>query len=566
VTLSKAKANLLQILTDEDNKVIALSGRWGTGKSHLWREVRASSKDSAIEGSLYVSLFGLTSMDQVKVKIVQSAIPKAEDDPTTWDRLKKSWSAASKVLESIHKGFSALNEIALLAVPSLLKNKVIVLDDIERKHEKLSVDEIMGFIDEFTQQHGARFVLILNINELRDKNLWETLREKVIDQEVKLETSTDEAFDIALRLTPSPYSERIRSTVSICKLTNIRIIRQIIRTINRILHSHNNLSQDILDRVIPSTVFLTAIHFKGMPDGPSFDFVLNVSAIDPTSWGKKEEELNDEERQRAKWRLQLMEAGILACDEYEKIVVDYLNSGLLESENVTSIISQYSIEADAMEAQSAVRRLRDRIIWHHELSEQILILEAYALVDKVHYLDAATVSGLHELLVGLTDGAEVANTIIERWLLDVPPIENLDVDSDFRDFFGRPLHPKIKSYYEEAVNASQASTTIYDACEWIRKHSGWGSRQEETMKKATVSDFELAIRTLEPSKLKIFMNQFLKMHLNRSTYLSSFGSATDNFVIACRNICADSSSVRLAGLIRLLFSNSEIEGDLTPAP
>ena len=144
MTLRTTRRHLVDLLGDPGNKVIALSGKWGTGKSHLWRAVKADSKDERVKAALYVSLFGLVSMDQVKLKIVQSAIPKADENPTWWDNAKKGWGAASKVLEGFHKGFSALNEIALLAVPAILKDRVIVLDDIERKHEKLSVDEVMA--------------------------------------------------------------------------------------------------------------------------------------------------------------------------------------------------------------------------------------------------------------------------------------------------------------------------------------------------------------------------------------------------------------------------------------
>ena len=205
MSLRTTKKHLVELLGDPGNKVIALSGKWGTGKSHLWRAVKADSTDERVKAALYVSLFGLISMDQVKLKIVQSAIPKADENPSWWDNAKKGWGAASKVLESFHKGFSALNEIAPLAVPAILKYRVIVLDDIERKHEKLGVDEVLGFIDEFTQQHGARIVLILNSDQLADRRVWDTLREKVIDQDVRLETSPAEAFDIAVGIQPSPY-------------------------------------------------------------------------------------------------------------------------------------------------------------------------------------------------------------------------------------------------------------------------------------------------------------------------------------------------------------------------
>ena len=271
MTLKSTKDHLVQLLADQDNKVIALSGKWGTGKSHLWQEVKSESADEAVKGALYVSLFGLSDMNQIKLKVVQSALPSAEKYSAAWDKVRVGMEGARKVLNSLHKGFSALDELALLAVPSLLKDKVIVLDDIERKHEKLSIDEVLGFIDEFTQQHGARFVLILNSDQLDDRKVWDTLREKIVDQEIRLNTSTNEAFDIAIGLAPSPYADRIRAAAERCGLTNIRIIRKvIIKAVSRIFGNRTDLSDALLSRVVPSTVLLAGVHYKGIEDGPDF--------------------------------------------------------------------------------------------------------------------------------------------------------------------------------------------------------------------------------------------------------------------------------------------------------
>ena len=63
MSLKETKEHLLELLGDADNKVIALSGKWGTGKTHLWGEVMNESKDETVNGALYVSLFGLSSID-----------------------------------------------------------------------------------------------------------------------------------------------------------------------------------------------------------------------------------------------------------------------------------------------------------------------------------------------------------------------------------------------------------------------------------------------------------------------------------------------------------------------
>lgn len=361
MTLKSTRDHLVQLLADHDNKVIALTGKWGTGKSHLWREVKSVSNDEAVKGALYVSLFGLSDVNKVKLKIVQSALPSAEKHSAAWDKILVGMAGAKKVLNSLRKGFSALDELALLAVPSLLKDKVIVLDDIERKHEKLSIDEVLGFIDEFTQQHGARFVLILNSDRLDDRRVWDTLREKVVDQEIRLDTSTNEAFDIAIGLAPSPYADRIRAAAERCGLTNIRIIHKLIKAVSRILGNRTDLSDSLLSRVVPSTVLLATVHYKGIEDGPDFEFILAQGT--PSDWSiflKKEEVDDEESKRKSKWKLLLNELGIHSCDDYELLVIEFLQSGLFDAKAVTAIIDRYVTENDAMIARNDISKFFER--------------------------------------------------------------------------------------------------------------------------------------------------------------------------------------------------------------
>jgi len=562
MTLSTTKKHLVDLLADPGNKVVALSGKWGTGKSHLWRAVKDDSQDERVKAALYVSLFGLVSMDQVKLKIVQSAIPKADENPSWWDSAKKGWGAASKVLESFHKGFSALNEIALLAVPSILKDRVIVLDDIERKHEKLSVDEVMGFIDEFTQQHGARIVLILNSDQLADRRVWDTLREKVIDQEVRLDTSPQEAFDIAVGIQPSPYADRIKKTVETCGVTNIRIICKVLKAVNRILGNRQDLSDDVLSRVVPSTVLLAAIHYKGIEDGPDFDFVLKVGNYDPEGRNKSTDELDEHARRRARWRLQLQELGIHACDEYEELVVVFLRSGLFEAADVEAVIQRYASKADVMRARKLSQELHEHVIWHHKMTDAELVAEAQALAQQAHLLDLYTVNLLHELVSRLAGGVGVADEIVDNWIAAFRAKDS-DV-GDFENFSRGHIHPRIQAELDAQKAVAQAKTTIFDACEYVAMNRGWGRKQEAAMKSASVADFEATIKSLEVENLRLFMCRFLDMCVHKETYQPHFGSAMDHFTQACRNIVSDLSQARLGALITLLFKDANIESELKP--
>lgn len=558
MSLSRTKAQLLKLLADQDSKVIALSGRWGTGKTHLWGEVVAASGDERVKASLYVSLFGLSSVDQIKRKLIESAAPGIEAHPNIWEGAQKAVTAGIKALSGFHKGFEALNDLNLLLLaPAMLGEKVIVIDDIERKHEKLGIDEVMGFIDEYTQRHKSRFILILNSDQLAKKQVWDTLREKVIDEEIRLTTTPEEAFEIAAALSPSQYAKAIKTASITCGLTNIRIIRKVIKAANRIL-GNRDLSSAIQARVVPSIVLLSAIHYKGLIEGPDFQFVLGVgSASDWAEFARdRDHEPTEEEKLRSKWRMLVRELGILGCDEFEAMVVHFLESGLFDEADLVATIDRYIAENQQMEAREKVSQFLFKELWDHRISEDQIIAEALELPKIAGLLDPYAATQLQESLSEYPNGADIGQDIIDRWIESFRANSPPQVSDD--NPFNRPLHPSIKAAFA-AINAkAQDRLTVVDACTTIIEQSGWGAMEEVAMRRTTVADFETAIREMDVDSLRKFMRRMIEMSLQPQAYKQHFGDATDRFVEACRLIANDQNSPRLARLIRLLFAKTAL--------
>ncbi len=564
MSLKETKEHLLSLLGDAENKVIALSGRWGTGKTHLWGEVMKEAKDEIVNGALYVSLFGLSGIDQLKRKLIESVAPGAEAHPKIWEAAKQAVSSGIKVLEGFHKGFAALSDLNLLLLaPVMLREKVIVIDDIERKHDKLGIDEILGFIDEYTQRHKARFVLVLNSDQLAKREVWDTLREKVVDQELKLLTSPDEAFTIASSLFPSSHAEAIKRASVACGLTNIRIIGKVIKAANRIL-GDSALEDALLARVVPSIVLFAAIHYKGLEDGPDFQFALRIGS--PSDWGDfvedKNEEPTEEEKRGEKWRLLMNELGIHGCDEFEALVVEFLESGLFDASKLKPIIDRYATEKENVEAREKASQFLSKAFWDHRLGEAQLLKLASELPAIAGLLDPYVVSKLNIELADIPGGAAIGKAIVDGWISAFKAMKYEPFDND--NLFNQPLHEAIAAEFS-AINAqAQARTTLLDACMHVIDNGGWGTMQEVAMKNATTTDFELAIRKMEIEKLRRFMLGMIRMRLQRQTYDAHFGAATERFVEACRTLANAPDSGRLARLIKRLFAGTALSSELAP--
>ncbi|WP_395007151.1 P-loop NTPase fold protein [Undibacterium sp.] len=568
MSMSRTKENLLRFLSSKDIRVLALSGKWGTGKSHMWKSLRDNSRSGPeVNTALYVSLFGVTTITELKFKLTQAAAPLLDKNGPTSDAVKSVVSGMKQIAQGFLRTGSAFDEFALLAVPALVRGRFIVIDDIERKHEKLSIDEILGFIDDFTQNYVCRVLLIMNSDKLSDKAIWEKFREKVIDVELRLNTTPSEAFDIAVGLCPSEFADKIKVAVVTCGITNIRIIRKIIRAVNTIFSDHLPLQEDVLNRTIPSTVLLSAIHYKGIEDGPTMDYILDFESLFQSQFenhvrGRNTEEASEESKLHAKWTLLFERLGIAGTDEYEKVLCDYLISGLLDSSALDTIVDRYRKENRLAGAQFRSRTFFQNTIWDPEMTVDEILEAGRALLDDVRFLDCYTVTSLHDRLLKFDGGKPIADQMVTSWveqLLAKVAEPEADPSQFILDNWGnRPLHPSIRAAFVTAESLVKKPKTLFDTCLYLAENNGWNSSDEVVMKSATVSDYQKTILDLRGEPLKMFMLKNMDIYVNNSTYEKHFGSAPANFVEACRRIYNDRAGTRWASLIKDVFDDSKL--------
>ena len=203
-TFSRVKTSLVALLRDTDHTVIALKGKWGTGKTYLWRvvETKLFRGRNATQQPIYVSLFGAKTINDLKLRILQNAYLK---DASTVRKLIKTSGAFAKQILQKYTGYS-VEDAALLWLPELVTGRLIVIDDVERKHKSLDIDEFLGLLDEYSETHNTRFLILLNTDKLLDtEEMWATLHEKVIDAELLLDPSAAESFDVAAQGKADPY-------------------------------------------------------------------------------------------------------------------------------------------------------------------------------------------------------------------------------------------------------------------------------------------------------------------------------------------------------------------------
>jgi hypothetical protein len=218
-----ANAEILKkYLVDEDNgylldsnnngKVIMLSGKWGSGKTHFWKNIIATDnfkkeltdKNSAYS---YVSLYGKSSIEEIENDIfAQTYFCAIGGD----NLVTKTFSTFTKYSKRYGEIFSdkvknlanGLEEAQKenqerVALERLKNGAIICFDDFERKSKDIDLNDLFGFITQLTLNFDCKVVIILNDDVFKgvEKDVFSNVKEKSVSKFLKYEPSIEELFE-----------------------------------------------------------------------------------------------------------------------------------------------------------------------------------------------------------------------------------------------------------------------------------------------------------------------------------------------------------------------------------
>lgn len=200
-------------LTTPHTGVLMISGNWGTGKSYFVKhqlldmignvECPEASKSGNIKevfknkilnlitknGNNYlpvmISLFGIGSIKELESAIMGELLNSINGEATS--KIKKIWNGTKKVLEKSEKLKEYLDIVSLIdyrpGVDVLPKQVIIVLDDLERFDDKITETEILGFINNLSENIGLKVIVIANEEYLNsNKRKFGAFKEKVVEK------------------------------------------------------------------------------------------------------------------------------------------------------------------------------------------------------------------------------------------------------------------------------------------------------------------------------------------------------------------------------------------------
>lgn len=342
MSIEVVRNRLRSACMEETPKVIFLTGGWGEGKTHQWKQ---ALKEAQAQGNppkyAYVSLFGVNSLADARRRLAEefvAAIRVPGEEGTLGAKVSELTSTAKymqafkflPLIPFIGKADVLLNELSF----SVVRNAVICIDDIERKGAGLTVADVFGLASFLKEERGCRVVLVANDKRFADGDATaaQLFLEKVVDEKVNFAPTTLEACDIAFGPSPPQLSLLLREHLQSIEVANIRVISRLNRLVKAMGEALEGLDERVLTiGVLALTVFGLG-HF--LPDGrfPPINFVL---ARQDGGWlryaSRKSQDgpLTDAQKNEEKWEELLNRLGGPGADPFETALADAVQNGYL---------------------------------------------------------------------------------------------------------------------------------------------------------------------------------------------------------------------------------------------
>jgi hypothetical protein len=422
--LDYIKKETLKFLGSASPEVLVIKGRWGTGKTFTWNQWLTEAikqKQISLKQYAYVSLFGCSSLDQLKAEIFEqtNSISGGQD----FFKKIKEFEKFTNISKNLPFVRIDLNHLGWLSVQDTL----ICIDDIERHGEGLYPKDVFGLISVLKEQRNCKVVLILNDESIKDENkeVYDQYREKVIDIELHFNPETDDLVPLVFDK-KYPLYEKISECVKALAEKNVRTLQKIRRYVDIINPELKDLPSRYKNSIINSIVLFTVLHFSKPEKWPTLDEVLEADTekFVLVHW------VDDEEKAKIhkvdlKWiqNLSILKTNYEwnGSDETDQVLGRFVKQGYLNANDLKAVLKKTVLDAKREEAKEAVQKLHHKVgkVLHESMNdnfdELVKVMNESIQKSTELYPSIAHLNQYVSILRGLEADGE-ANALIDYYI------------------------------------------------------------------------------------------------------------------------------------------------------
>ena len=551
------RQDVVRTVCTSDSRVTALTGRWGVGKSYiLGRIYQDHDCEVVFENAIYSSLFGVKSISELKDKIAflysEGMIGKY---PKAKEFSKSRIAVASAVLVgAVAKQFlgPVISNVVGIGLPKILANRLVILEDIERKDDSLCIKDLLAFVNEFSELHECRFLLIMNEFELTDRNSWKAYFEKVVDRKIVLNPTQEELAGIAVGDYSGIHISAARQAMVRVGVGSLRVINKLYKLIDDIFASSFIDGDSFVDETIFSAILLGAIYYRGLPGEYDFDGLVK-------NFDEKDFDLPN-----SLSNIFGITVGANECNNVVvKVASQYLDSGILDSTKLSAEVNRLRYEQSESDIDFSVRRLISQCKSKAINTED----DVARFFDGVEITPNTSSSGLVSFICKILKDngfAKYGELLIDNW------VEHYNENSEisFRQFmfddedYSR-VHEKIASAKREKINFESRKYSLPGALARVSREIDFTKDDENRIFSANPREYLWELTShLTGDELEEFIECNLKNGGGNVSEVRSFSYV--HFLEACeiiKNLPIGQDERGLGAILSKRLSDFHLDGD-----
>ncbi len=487
-------------------KVAILKGGWGVGKTHFWNEYinkRILDKKEVAQKSdenlsqiaySYISLFGKTSLSDVRKSIFHSFKPISSDteikdlfegkfaNPSSLLNLAPWMNWVTKNAQNI-SAVGQFSNIISSAEYSLVDNYVICFDDLERKADTLTMKEIMGLIDELATRKNCKVILIFNENEL-DENInkkeFDSYREKIVDIELNYEPTCIKNMK---HVFPDDFEHLsiIENVVNELNINNIRVLRKIHQVIEEFDIISNEPLNSLVEEFITHAAFLCWGYFIYRKD---LSFESIKSQLIEKSWMSF---ISDEEKEKTPSEEIYSQIAInfkLYPSRFDLHIIQYLEQGFVNKKELEATVLHTLKRVELEQFDAKFRNAWDMYTDSFEDNHAEFIVALKDILNEgMNKLDLSTFSSIINILKEFEGSVSF---YIENYIeTNNKSLKIMDLNSWV---MGEIKNEELKAQIYKICKENK-HFSIDDVAERIAVHQAWNPEDIDFLSSQSKDDF-----------------------------------------------------------------------------
>lgn len=472
---------------------VLLNGAWGIGKTFFIKNF-LESLDVNNEKKfkhVYVSLYGLTSLDEIDTAIFHSMFPILNH---------KGMRLGGKILKNLSS--NALKNLGIDLDLELKKgdfldkerSEIYIFDDLERC--QIPINAVLGYINTFVEHEERKVIIIANENEIvatnkngdHNSNNYKKIREKLIGKTFDIQSVFEEASRVFINSIKEKSTKKcLKENLSVIseiyhqsELNNLRILQQTIWDFERIFDNLTNEHQNNSDAMTALLKLIFTLSFEIKAGRLSVKDLYNrYYNITRDNISKKHENHPPRPITAAQIRypdIELSSSSPLLSDQ---TLEDLLSKGLINKQQIQKELAQssffvkvneepcwrtvwYYLEREEKQVSNALKEMERKFL-NREFTDIGEILHVFGLRLWLNNINAISQMNI------VDKGKEYIDDLYEKKLLKLPPSSQ----NPFRDildtefgFHGLGIYEKNNPKFTELRDYLIEKLSEADSDEW----------------------------------------------------------------------------------------------------